>query len=415
MKFLTAALFLISLGSNSLGAEDPQLAQLFHNFQTSLHEAVSKLQLPENVFLNISEFLDKYGYPFESHQVTTEDGYILELHRIPATDGDSPKPAVFMIPPLFCSSIDWVSHGPNASLALLLYDLDYDIWLLNPRGTRYSMKHETLNHTQKEFWDFSFHEKGYYDMAASIDYIIETTGVKKVTTVGYSEGTAASMVLPATRSEYNEKLELIVLLSPVGYMGGVSSPIVVVLTHYITELKALAEYIHLYGIAYSKWIGELLVGICTIEGFDTICASVTDWFVGFDEDQHDLEWLVVLISDKPSGVSARQLIHFGQEIVNATFRQYDYGSEENLEHYGTSEPPSYNPANITAPVAAYYSKNDFFVAVEDAEKLLGELPNVADSFLVEFEKFSHLDFIGAKDVKTLLYDRVLSVIQKYAK
>ncbi|XP_066148930.1 lipase 3-like [Euwallacea fornicatus] len=415
MKFLTAALFLISLGSNSLGAEDPQLTQLIHNFQTTLHETVSKLQLPENVFLNTSAFLEKYGYPFEPHQVTTEDGFILELHRIPATDGDSPKPAVLMIPPLFCSSIDWVSRGPNVSLALRLYDLGYDIWLLNPRGTRYSMNHEKLNQTQKEFWEFSFHEKGHYDMAASIDYIIKTTGVKKVTTVGFSEGTAASMVLPATRSEYNEKLELVVLLSPIGYMGGVSSPIVLVASHYLVELKTLAEYIHLYGIAYSNWVGELLVGICSIEGFDQICASVMDWFVGFDEDQHDLDWLVVLISDKPSGISLRQLVHFGQEIIDATFRQYDYGSEGNMEHYGTSEPPSYDPANITAPVAVYYAKNDFFASVQDVETLLGKLPNVADSYLVEFNKFSHLDFISAKDVNTLLYDRVLSVIQKYTK
>lgn len=109
--------------------------------------------------------------------------------------------------------------------------------MTNSRGTRYSMNHLYLDSSQQEFWNFSFHERGYYDLSASIDYILNYTGVSKVTVVTFSESTSSSMALLSTRPEYNEKIELLVLLSPVGYMEGVTSVIPVFLAQYLSELQ----------------------------------------------------------------------------------------------------------------------------------------------------------------------------------
>ena len=46
------------------------------------------------------------------------------------------------------------------------------------------------------------------------------------------------------------------------------------------------------------------------------------------------------------------------------FLWYDYGSEQNLELYGSETPPAYDLSKITAPVAAYYGKNDHLVYAE---------------------------------------------------
>ena len=43
---------------------------------------------------------------------------------------------------------------------------------------------------------------------------------------------------------------------------------------------------------------------------------------------------------------------------------YDFGKRENKEKYGQETPPIYDPAKVTAPVAAYYSENDWMAAVE---------------------------------------------------
>lgn len=63
--------------------------------------------------------IKKFGYPVEVHKVTTEDGYILEWHRIPhGIDGSSKdtKAVVYLQHALLCSSADYVYQTPERGL-----------------------------------------------------------------------------------------------------------------------------------------------------------------------------------------------------------------------------------------------------------------------------------------------------------
>lgn len=60
------------------------------------------------------ELIAREGYPVEVHEVETDDGYILELHRIPLKE--SKKPPVFLQHGILCSSSDWVIAGPEKGL-----------------------------------------------------------------------------------------------------------------------------------------------------------------------------------------------------------------------------------------------------------------------------------------------------------
>ena len=73
------------------------------------------------------------GYPVESHEVVTQDGYILTLHRIPASNKSRP-PVVFLQHGLMSSSADWVLSGPDHALAYQLAQAGYDVWMGNFRG-----------------------------------------------------------------------------------------------------------------------------------------------------------------------------------------------------------------------------------------------------------------------------------------
>ncbi|KAF2885927.1 hypothetical protein ILUMI_20246 [Ignelater luminosus] len=108
--------------------------------------------------LNVKQLIEKYGFPLENHTVTTEDGYILQLHRIPygRKKNNYPKRApVLIVPGGFESSADWVNTGEN-SLGFILADRGYDVWLANYRGSRFSRRHIKLNPDvdKKEFWDW---------------------------------------------------------------------------------------------------------------------------------------------------------------------------------------------------------------------------------------------------------------------
>lgn len=76
--------------------------------------------------------IQHFGYPVEIHEIITDDGYVLQLHRIPhGLYGKSShnKTVVFLMPGLMCSSGVFVTNGRNKSLAFMLADLNYDVWI----------------------------------------------------------------------------------------------------------------------------------------------------------------------------------------------------------------------------------------------------------------------------------------------
>ena len=54
----------------------------------------------------------------------------------------------------------------------------------------------------------------------------------------------------------------------------------------------------------------------------------------------------------------RTVVHYGQEVASKQFCAYDHG-KDNEAFYGQDTPPLYNIDLITAPVAAYWSLNDW--------------------------------------------------------
>lgn len=61
------------------------------------------------------QIIARHGYPSETHTVVTEDGYLLQLHRIPGSkNGTLGGPPVFLQHGLLGSSSDWIINGNNS-------------------------------------------------------------------------------------------------------------------------------------------------------------------------------------------------------------------------------------------------------------------------------------------------------------
>lgn len=67
---------------------------------------------------------------------------------------------------------------------------------------------------------------GYYDLPASIDYILSTTGYEQLSYAGHSMGTSMFFVLGAERPEYMDKVTAMVAMAPVMYLWHVRSPLI---------------------------------------------------------------------------------------------------------------------------------------------------------------------------------------------
>ncbi|CAG9826768.1 unnamed protein product [Diabrotica balteata] len=369
---------------------------------------------------NIHTLLKDLNYPIENHWITTEDGYVLQVHRISGrnqtyfTSSKKQNPAILLMHGLGGSSIDWVIWGPEKGLGLVLADAGYDVWLGNNRGNLWSRNHIRLNpDIDEEFWDYSFEKCGYYDLPATIDYILQKTGEQKLFYVGFSQGTSQFFAMAALRPEYNDKIALMSAMAPIAYMGHLSAPLLRLAATYVEALTKLTEQLHLYESSSNGFISELLRTLCA-NGSPIQDLCVTSMFInsGFDSHQLDTNLVPMYMYTSGAGMSYNMIKHYGQEIKSGHFRRYDYGSTKNLKLYGSKIPPNFNVSLITTPVDLYYGENDFLADVKDVKRLKNELPNAVE-YLIPYRRWTHLDFNIARDVNEIINKKILARQQLY--
>ncbi|EFN89157.1 lipase 3 [Harpegnathos saltator] len=369
------------------------------------------------IVLDFIGLVEQFGYPAEEHDITTEDGYNLQIHRIPGSPQwrkKEKKKIVFMQHGIFASSDSWVIFGPGKDLAFLLADQGYDVWIGNVRGNSYGRSHVNMTVYDRKFWQFSFHEMAIMDLPAIFDYIFNHTGQKSMHYIGHSMGTTMLFILLSMKPEYNAKIELSICFTPVASWKEVSPTFrqIAYTAPVVTEL--LARY-NVYDIfAQCASIITTLRALCH-DGAATqsICITILFLIVGADPPQLNTTALPYLLSHIPAGTSVQTLHHFYQNMFVDNFQSFDYGSEGNNERYKQKTPINYDLSKITAPIALFYASNDAVVAETNVLEVAKHLPNVVLIEKVQYESFNHVDFLWGIDANILLYDRVIDIIRRF--
>ncbi|XP_071650480.1 lipase 3-like isoform X1 [Temnothorax longispinosus] len=367
--------------------------------------------------LDFIGLIERYNYPAEEHNVTTEDGYNLKIHRIPGSplsDNKKKKEIIFMQHGLLASSDSWVMYGPGKDLAFLLTDQGYDVWIGNVRGNSYCRSHVNMTTYDPKFWQYSFYEIGTKDLPAMFDYILNYTKQKDLYYIGHSMGGTTLLTLLSTKPEYNIKIKMAIGLAPACFWIKVTPIINEIANIYPILMEVLREreiYDFFPQSLATVTVGRMLCKDNTMT--QIICVTALFLIVGSDPAQLNTTILPDLFFYLPAGTSTQTLEHFYQNIRINDFRNYDYGIAENYKRYKQKTPPSYDLKKIIAPIIIFYSTNDMIVTEENALELGKHLPNVLLTEKVPFKLFNHADFVWAINAKTLLYDRVLELIQKF--
>ncbi|XP_033217072.1 lipase 3-like isoform X2 [Belonocnema kinseyi] len=363
-----------------------------------------------DVNLDTPQLIRKYGYHPESHEVKTDDGYLLTLHRI-CGKSENPvcqdKPVVFLQHGILSSSSDWVVMGPSNGLGYLLADAGYDVWMGNSRGNTYSKGHVNLSTSDIKFWDFSWHEMGVFDLPATIDYILKITGKEKIFYTGHSQGCTSLLVLLSEKPEYNDKIIKAAAYAPIAFTSHMRSPIIIFFSKISTPLYYMLRFLHVYEFLPTN---ALLTNIgrdaCEARSlYQVVCSNTLFMITGYDTDQLNKTMVPIIIGHVPAGSSIKQFFHFAQEFKSGRFCQFDYIMPFlNEQKYGQSKPPDYNLQNVKVPIAIFYADNDLLADYRDIEKLAAILPSVQLYYKIPNENFNHIDFMFAIDSPKLIYE-----------
>ncbi|CEG37152.1 RxLR-like protein [Plasmopara halstedii] len=406
------------------------LAITFVSAQEEIHEAITY----PDYGLSVMEIIRARGFSVEEHKVTTSDNYILTMYRLPRTYEESQrnstiatdKSPVYLIHGLLDSSFTFVCNFRNQSLAYILADAGYDVWLGNNRGTTWSSQHLTYPTESDEFWNFSWQEMALYDMPAMINYVLNVTGQSMLSYVGHSEGTMQAFAGFSVNQHLAKKVSYFGALGPVAYVGHIISPI-----FKLMATSHLDFFYTMLGIRSYGAFDWILHGVMTkykslFAG--SACDSFLNTFLG-PSNNVNISRLPVYLSRTPVRTSVKNMAHFAQGIRENTFRYFDYGCKcikalgldrcptflcKNKEVYGKFEPPAFDLGAIRYPRMGFYRGVDDWLATSmDISQLRAGLKN-ATILTDHTVNYNHLDFTWGYNANAVLYQNLLTQIAKYA-
>uniref|UniRef100_A0A452IMJ4 Lipase n=1 Tax=Gopherus agassizii TaxID=38772 RepID=A0A452IMJ4_9SAUR len=341
------------------------------------------------------------GYPSEEYEVLTEDGYYLKINRIPygrekPTD-EGPKPAVLLQHGLFGQGSNWIENLANNSLGFMLADAGYDVWIGNSRGTTWSQRHQKFSVGQEEFWDFSFHEMGIYDLQAMINFILQETGQKQLYYVGYSQGGSMGFIAFSSMPQLAQKVKMFFALAPAVTVGHSKSPVVKML---LMPEEALQDLLGKREFRWwSKTMREFAAKICCYDLPNRLCANAFFFAGGFNEKNINMSRMDVYTGHFPDETSIKNILHWAQTASETCIFVFQ------------SVPPFYKIEDMTVPTAVWSGGEDWMVDPKDIDMLLPHITNLI--YHKNISDWNHWDFTWGLDAAKRVYSEIIALIGKY--
>jgi len=371
--------------------------------------AVGKLE--PDVYRTCPELIASRGFPVEEHVVTTEDGFKLRMFRIShGRHSSTVGPPVFLMHALLCSSDEWVMDSAEQSLAYVLADAGFDVWLGNKRGNTYALQHTNLSTKDVRFWHWTWDQVGLIDVPASIEYILAKTGAATVGYVGHSEGTTVGFIA-ATSSRVARKINSLAMLAPVANITALGNH---GLLKWLVKMGEKTMYATMGRKEFleqtpflKKW-GPEFCSLCP-----KCCQDILFMFCGFDDDTSNFNTshFDVYYAHTPSGTSIENMGHWIQNVQTAMFRAFDYGSAaENEQHYGQRTPPDYDLSKLTQPLALFTGGKDPLGSPTNVASILKKVPSGA--LWHDEPQWSHMSHVWGLNAKDRIYSMVIAHLHK---
>ncbi|NXU19525.1 LIPM Lipase, partial [Pardalotus punctatus] len=352
-----------------------------------------------------------HGYPSEEYDVMTEDGYFLSINRIPHGRGDpglpGSRPPVLIVHGFCRDGGDWVDNFPDNSLAFVLADAGYDVWIGNNRGNSWSRRHLNLSIDSEEFWDFSFDEMAMYDLPAMVGFILMQTEEKKLFYVGHAQGSSLGFIAFSSLPHLAKKIKLFFALAPVYTLHHARGPVLKMAFEPDLLLKVR------FGTRELVLVGRKekarLVEKCSRPMAAIVCASEIFAVGGIDRINLNMSRLDVYLSHFPDYTSVKNLLHWGQTAKTGEFKRFDY-RQRNMAKYNQPTPPFYRIEAMTVPVALWSGGHDWVSPPVETQRLLSHLTSVIHH--EHFPDWNHFDPHWGLNAPQRVYRRMVALMDE---
>lgn len=359
-----------------------------------------------------SALIHPWGYPCSEYQVTTDDGFVLGVQRVPhgrLEDMGTVRPPVFLQHGLFQGGDTWFENPPEQSLGFILADAGFDVWVGNVRGTGWSHGHVSLPKDAKEFWNWSWDELALNDLPAMLELVHNATK-SQIYYVGHSQGTIMAFAA-FTEPRILKMLAGAALLSPIAYLSNITSPFARAAVNLCLDQFAKSVGVHQINLR-SEFAVEMADRVCATKKVKCgdLLTSITGPNCCFNSSR-----IPYYLKFEPHPSSTKNLEHLFQMIRKGTFSKFDYGTLGNWRHYGSRAAPAYDIALIPKdfPVFMVYGGRDAMADLKDVLVMLGKV--LCNVELVYLENYAHLDFVLSVSAKADFYDRMIAFFLSLSK
>jgi pimeloyl-ACP methyl ester carboxylesterase len=369
---------------------------------------LARLKLPRDLYYNFEERCAVHGYPVQSYYVTTTDGYILKLFRIQGKGNQfANKPPVLMLHGLTNTANTFIINQATKPPAFRLADEGYDVWLGNSRGNNLSRLHTTFKSDDKKYWDWCVDDIAEKDLPAFIDFVLQNTGRHTLSYIGHSQATHAAFSLLSYKPEYNDKMNLAIMLTPVGGIFNVKA-------FYLKKMLD-ARYIRYLESRGANMVADFPGSLEWSKAFyhhpqlAVLFKDRYDYTINNDNPKNSAYYKYWL----SGGTSIKNLKYYNQLITRKSPRPYkfDYGAK-NQEVYGANSPPCLDYNKITTKIALFAGQHDIVTQPGDVDILRLQLNSSNVVFYKKDYKLDHSGFAMSNQLHHM--EDMLSVLKEYS-
>lgn len=425
------------------------------------------------------QILSRSGYNYVNHYVVADDGYITQLVRIinPLADPRKLKqPPVMLMhggiidmtaylwasaiqhfpEPWPSTSFDGSKRSSNRSLAMMLANRGFDVWLVGTRGSDEQNKGhikiprqnarqgkratglkiddakpeyvqiledllgpllEPQNSDKKndiDYYNYTMNEIIDYEIPRQIDKVLEVTGAKQVSLLALSISTPLVFPLLASNTTYASKVLNHISMMPIinSRGGNLATQFVfrslcldlppklgtLLFTDLLTSRPLRKFLVNAFRDTQKRYaLYKILVSILT-----GASAKYNTW----------LEMPIVGHIFMPIGFKHVQ--HFCQVLKAERYQKFDYGKEGNIRAYGQAEPPVYDISDLHIEnFMIAQGTNDNLAPQASVQQIVDQVKRPKLRKRVIVPRYSHLDMLAAFDNDLRVNKPIAQFLEKF--